>query len=56
MCNVMQMQVLDNDSYWMKRTIFLNMEAPIFIKGLKKVREDKTIPNTYSSVRSVEHV
>lgn len=56
MCNVMQMQVLDDNSYWMKRSIFLNMESPIFIKGLKKVREDKTIPNTYSTVRSVQYV
>ena len=50
---VMQMQVIDENSFWAKRTIFLNMNEPTFMKGLKKIREDKTIVNTYSTVRGV---
>ena len=51
--SVQQIQVLDDKGYWLHRTVFLNMESPIFVKGLKKVINDKTIPNTYSVVRSV---
>lgn len=52
-CAVQQIQCLDDEGYWMKRTIFLNMESPIFVKGLAKVVNDKTIPNTYTTIRRV---
>lgn len=52
-CSIQQIQVLNDSGYWLKRTILLNMESPIFVKGLKKVINDKTIPRTYTTVRSV---
>lgn len=52
---VMQIQCLDENGYWLRRSVFLNMESPIFVKGLRKVIHDKTIPDTYSTVRSVEY-
>ena len=54
-CNVLQMQCLDEDGYWTKRTIFLNMDSN-FKNGLKKVAEDKSISDSYSTVRSVLYV
>lgn len=51
-CGVQQVQVLDDKGYWMYRTIFLNMDKT-FCKGLTKVVNDKTVPNSYSTVRMV---
>lgn len=51
-CYVQQAQVLDNNGYWLKRSVFMNMDET-FIYGLKKVLNDKTIPNTYSTNRRV---
>lgn len=51
-CSVQQIQVLDEKGYWLKRTIFLNMDKN-FCKGLTKVVNDKTVPNSYTTVRSV---
>lgn len=54
-CTVQQAQVLDKNGHWMKRSIFMNMDET-FIYGLKKVLNDKTIPNTYSTNRTVLYV
>ena len=54
-CAVQQVQVLDERSYWTKRTIFLNMDEN-FLKGLNKVINDKTVPNSYTTVRKVHYV
>ena len=54
--SVQQIQCLDDAGYWLHRTVFLNMESPIFAKGLQKVINDKTIPNSYSTARSVLYV
>lgn len=54
-CYVQQAQVLDNNGYWLKRSVFMNMDET-FIYGLKKVLNDKTIPNTYSTNRRVLYV
>lgn len=51
-CGVQQIQVLDENGYWMRRTIFLNMDKT-FCKGLAKVVNDKTVPNSYTTVRKV---
>lgn len=55
-CTVQQIQCLDDEGYWMKRTIFLNMESPIFCKGLQRVINDKTVPNSYTTKRRVLYV
>lgn len=54
-CYVQQVQVLDKNGYWLKRSVFMNMDET-FIYGLKKVLNDKTIPNTYSTNRRVLYV
>lgn len=54
-CYVQQVQVLDKNGYWLKRSVFMNMDET-FICGLKKVLNDKTIPNTYSTNRRVLYV
>lgn len=54
-CYVQQAQVLDTNGYWLKRSVFMNMDET-FIYGLKKVLNDKTIPNTYSTNRRVLYV
>lgn len=51
---VQQVQCLDEKGYWMHRTIFLNMDKT-FCKGLTKVINDKTVPNSYTTVRKVEY-
>ena len=54
-CSVMQIQVLDENTYWLRRNIYLNMDEN-FNKGLMKVCKDKSVPRTYSTVRAVEYV
>ena len=54
-CSVQQIQVLDNKGYWMRRNIYLNMDEN-FLKGLKKVVNDHSVPNSYTTVRKVEYV
>lgn len=51
-CEVMRIIVLDKETYHAGREIFLNMDEN-FIKGLKKVVSDKSITNSYSTVRRV---
>lgn len=51
-CSVMQIQVLDEKTYWLRRNIYLNMDEN-FCKGLQKVCNDKTAPRTYSTVKEV---
>ena len=51
---VQQVQCLDEKGYWIHRTIFLNMDKT-FCKGLTKVINDKTVPNSYTTVRKVEY-
>ena len=53
--SVMQIQVLDEKTYWLRRNNYLNMDEN-FCKGLQKVCNDKTVPRTYSTVRAVEYV
>lgn len=52
---VQQVQCIDEKGYWTKRSVFLNMDET-FIYGLKKVVNDRTIVDSYSTVRSVLHV
>ena len=54
-CSVQQIQVLDNKGYWMHRNIYLNMDEN-FLKGLNKVVNDRSVPNSYTTVRKVEYV
>ena len=53
--NVMQIQCLDDEGYWLKHSYFLNMNSPTFCSMFKKILNDKNITNTYSTVRSVEY-
>ena len=53
-CGVQQIQVLDKDGFWMRRNIYLNMDET-FIKGLKKVVNDRSVPNSYTTVRKIQY-
>lgn len=54
-CSVQQIQVLDDKGYWLHRNIYLNMDEN-FCKGLQKVVNDKTVPNSYTVAREVLYV
>lgn len=54
-CFVQQVQCLDPEGYWVKRTVFLNMDKT-FKYGLMKVLNDKTIVNSYSTNRKILYV
>ena len=54
-CSVQQIQVLDKNGYWLHRNIYLNMDRN-FCKGLQKVVNDKSVPNSYTVAREVLYV
>ena len=54
-CSVQQIQVLDDKGYWLHRNIYLNMDEN-FCKGLQKVVNDKTVPNSYTVAKEVLYV
>lgn len=53
-CAVQQIKVIDEKGYWMHRNIYLNMDEN-FLKGLKKVVNDKSVVNSYTTVRKVDY-
>ena len=55
--NVAQIQCLDSKGCWTKRSIFINLENEFDFDFFKKhILPDKTIQNSYTTVRSVQYV
>lgn len=50
--SVMQIYCLDDNGYWNKRCIFLNMDET-FMSGMNVIFRDKTIKNTNSSTKDI---
>ena len=54
-CNVMQIYCLDDNGYWIKRSIFINMDET-FMQGMHNVLRDKKIKNTSTAMKEVIYV
>lgn len=51
---VAQIQCLDENGYWIKRSLFINLENGFDFEFFKnKILPDKTIQDSYTTVRSV---